>query len=209
MGSPRSPRARRLLRRRERRRTVDSRAAVAANERDGRLWTIGSAETVAWIQAGTTGGCVITSAIPPGFAAYATIVEPSPTYSADDAWRRQEIALLSVLRQFGSPRWWLGYLDTGSDDVVFPRATKTTLYADWRYVLVEAGRDEAMTWRDTLPDLIFPADRSWMVSTLWDDTWTCVAGSEELLARLDDEPLIRPRRVGLGDNVAPPGHSCI
>ena len=209
MGCPRSPRARRLVRRRERRLIVDARAGVAANERDGRLWTIGAAETVAWIRAGTRGGCVITSAIPPGFAAYATIVGPRPRRPPDDAWRRQEVALVSVLRQFGSSRWWLGDLDTGADDVVFPRAPKTTLYADWSYVLVEAGPDESMTWRDTLPDLMFPSDRSWLLSTLWDDTWTCLGGSDELLARLEREPLIRPRRVGLGDHVAPPGHICI
>jgi hypothetical protein len=64
--------------------------------------------------------------------------------------------------------WWLGYLDTGSHDVVFNNAPKVTLYAGWQYVLVEAGPKQADTWRTghprssrgTLPDLIFPADRS-------------------------------------------------
>ena len=35
--------------------------------------------------------------------------------------------------------WWLGDLDTGASDVVFPYAPRTMLYADWGYVLVEAG----------------------------------------------------------------------
>jgi hypothetical protein len=28
---------------------------------------------------------------------------------------------------------------------------------------------------------MFPADRSWLVSTLWDDDWTCVGGSVALV----------------------------
>jgi len=36
----------------------------------------------------------------------------------------------------------------------------------------------------TLPDLIFPADRSWLVSALWDDTWTCIGGPRHLIDAL-------------------------
>lgn len=54
------------------------------------------------------------------------------------------------------------------------------------YVLVEAGPEQAGVWRDQehwknpLPDLIFPADRSWLFWTLWDD-WTCIDGSQRLV----------------------------
>ena len=46
------------------------------------------------------------------------------------------------------------------------------------HVLVEAGPEQAAIWRKrnlssfwkgTLPNLMFLADRSWLVSTLWDD----------------------------------------
>ena len=46
----------------------------------------------------------------------------------------------------GQP-WWLGQIDTGADDIVFPDAPKVTLYSEWHYVLVEAGPEQAATWR--------------------------------------------------------------
>jgi hypothetical protein len=51
-----------------------------------------------------------------------------------------------------------------------------TLYSGWGYVLIEAGPEQAGRWREddhwkgVLPDLMFPADRSWLLSTLWDMT---------------------------------------
>jgi hypothetical protein len=86
--------------------------------------------------------------------------------------------MTEVLIEHSADRsWWLGYLDTGVADVVFPDAPTVPLYAGgWRYVLVAAGPQQAIQWRQrdpwegVLPDLIFPADRSWLVSTLWDDT---------------------------------------
>jgi hypothetical protein len=44
--------------------------------KDGRVWRIGTAAEVAWIAAGTSVGRTITSAIPPVFEAYATVVRP-------------------------------------------------------------------------------------------------------------------------------------
>jgi len=90
--------------------------------------------------------------------------------------------------QAANQPWWLGYLDTGADDIVFPDAPKVTMYAGWHYVVVEAGPQQAATWRDpgsfftgVLPNLMFPGDRSWLVSTLWDDDWTCIGGPAELV----------------------------
>src|SRR2546427_12500085 len=81
---------------------------------------------------------------------------------------------------------WLGYLDTGAHDIVFPLAPKLSLYWGWPYLLVEAGPEQALTWRTghmrggesgSLPDLFFPADHSWLVSALCDDTWTHTGGT--------------------------------
>jgi hypothetical protein len=88
-----------------------------------------------------------------------------------------------------------------------------TVYSGWRYVLVEAGPQQAATWRDSgwkwaLPDLMFPAGRSWLVSTLWDDEWTCIGGAEELVASFLRHPDLRARarRVAPGQDETPPGH---
>ena len=191
-----------------------ARPALLRVERDGARWSIGTAADVTWITTGTTAGLTITSAIPPVFEAYATLVLPDRR----DKHRRQDRVLLSVLRDHTSDQpWWLGYLDTGADDVVFPDAARTTLYSGWSYVLVNAGPEQAATWRErstgsfftgVLPNLMFPADHSWLVSTLWDDDWTCVGGPAALINDLRGHPTLRSsvRQVDLGKSAAPPGH---
>jgi hypothetical protein len=138
---------------------------MVSDERDGRTWRIGTDAEVAWIANGTSADRTITAAIPPVFEAYATIVLPY----AGEGQEVHDRAVLAVLSEYsaGQP-WWLGYLDTGADDIVFPRAPKVTLYSGWHYVLAEAGPEQAATWRQVhlgsfwkgaLPNLMFPADR--------------------------------------------------
>ncbi len=43
-----------------------------------------------------------------------------------------------------------------------------------------------------LPDLFFPADRSWLASALWDDTWTCIGGPAALIEILRQDPSYKP-----------------
>src|SRR5207247_5606127 len=124
---------------------------------------------IAWIANGTSMGRTITAAIPPVFEVYATVVLPYRGHGQD----QHDQAVLALLsEQSADQPWWLGYLDTGADDIVFPDAPKVTLYYGWHYVLVEAGAEQAATWRrygdwsfwkGALPNLMFPADRSWLV----------------------------------------------
>ena len=183
--------------------------------RDGRGWRLGTASDIAWINSATSVGLTITSGIPPVFDDYATVVLPD-----DSALQpRHDRALIAVLKsQSPDLRWWLGYLERGPDsDIVFPDAPPVNMYADWRYVLVQAGPEEAAGWRRTgatltrpylIPDLMFPMDRSWLVSTLWDDDWTCVGGTVALVAALLNHPDLRSRvrRVSLDEEATPPGH---
>jgi hypothetical protein len=187
---------------------------MVTRARDGSTWRIGTDAEVAWIANGTSIGRTITAAIPGVFEAYATVLV---AYGEErDAHDR---ALLTLLRQ-QSPdqRWWLGYLDTGADDIVFPDAPKVTLYSDWHYVLVEAGAEQAATWRQhgprsfwkgALPNLMFPADRSWLASTLWDDDWTCIGGPAGLVGRFLHHPHLQARAVSLGQDATPPGHQTL
>jgi|SRR5450631_4069562 len=184
----------------------DERSAPMTRIKDGRSWRIGDAAEIAWIEEGAATGLEITSAIPPIFEAYATIVVPHD----HDEHDRTLLALLS--EHTADQPWWLGYLDTGADDVVFHDVPMVTLYAGWRYVIVEAGPQQATSWRDRsswkapLPALMFPADHSWLVSTLWDDDWRCVGGSTDLIGRLERDARLETRRVNLGDDATPPGH---
>src|SRR5918999_2664900 len=180
--------------------------------RDGSTWRIGTDAEVAWIANGTSIGRTITAPIPPVFDAYATIVLPVE----DERRHKHDRAMIALLsEQSAGQPWWLGYLDTGADYIVFPDAPKVTLYSDWPYVLVEAGPEQAAKWRrvgcgsfwnDVLPNLMFPADRSWLVSTLWDDDWTCIGGSAELVDSFLRHPDLQARSVTVGQDATPPGY---
>lgn len=168
--------------------------------KDGRTWRLGTAAEVAWINAGITSGLAITASIPPVFAAYATLVFPLGLESSREQMQgaedRFDDALLRVLCAHTPVQpWWLGFLDTGATDVVLDTAPRVRVYNNWPYVLVQAGPREARTWRSgdgrwftALPELMFPADRSWLVSSLWDEAWAGVGGSADLIAALLSEP---------------------
>jgi hypothetical protein len=85
-------------------------------------------------------------------------------------------------------------------------------------VLVEAGPEQAGVWRERehwkspMPDLMFPADRSWLVSTLWDDDWTCIGGSRGLVDAFLTHPDLRHRAREVDPSLkdaTPPGHTAI
>jgi hypothetical protein len=193
---------------------------IDVRSKDGVAWPIAVQAEVDWITERTEAGRRITAAIPPLFAAYATLTNPGDPDSPRDlsAERRQDLAFLDVLRRHSSGRWWIGYLDTGASDIVFRDAAQVTLYYGWRYVFVLAGPDQAATWRPAaggepnwkateLPEVMFPDDRSWLVSALWDDDWACVGGPEALIADLLSDPVLAPnaRRVDTQQDATPPG----
>jgi hypothetical protein len=190
---------------------------------DGIAWRIGNERDVEWIINRTGSGRRITAAIPPMFADYATLVHPGDPGVPRDVCqeRQQDLALVEVLRRHTREMpWWLGYLDTGASDIVFWDAPTVMLYTGWHYVLIEAGPEQAATWRPAtggqsnwksteLPDLMFPEDHAWLVSTLWDDDWSCIGGSEALIADLLQDPVLGPHasRVAIDQNATPPGHA--
>jgi hypothetical protein len=184
---------------------------VVRRARDGSTWLIGTDAEVAWIAEGTSIARTVTAAIPPVFEAYATVM----VAYGDERIKHDQAVLALLAEQSPDQRWWLGYLDTGADDIVFPDAPKVTLYTGWQYVLVEAGPGQAAAWRPSdgrafgtgdLPNLMFPADHSWLVSTLWDDDWSCIGGPARLVDRFLRHPDLRARQVALGQDATPPGH---
>jgi hypothetical protein len=186
---------------------------VATQTKDGTTWRIGTQDEVAWIADGTTTGLTITSAIPPVYEAYATLVIPA---EPQDRRGRDRVVLALLSEHSAGQPWWLGYLDTGRNHMVFPAAPRVDLYqSSWHYVLAEAGPDQAAAWRQgepwslpkgVLPDLMFPADRCWLFSTLWDDDWSCIGGSAALVSSFLDHPDLEARSVDLSQDATPPGH---
>jgi hypothetical protein len=190
--------------------------------KDGATWPVGEQSEVDWISQGTGPGRVITAAIPPLFADYATLtnVVAEEGLPRDlDLERRQDLAFVDALRRHDGGRpWWIGYLDTGASDIVFWDAPKVEVYYGWRYVFVLAGPDQAAIWRPApggrpnwksteLPEIIFPDDRSWLVSFLWDDDWACIGAPEALISDLLEDPVLAPNalRVDTEQDYTPPG----
>jgi hypothetical protein len=176
---------------------VEEPSASRQYEKDGRTWRIGVQDDVSWIQRGLTRDTpttAITAAIPPEFEAYATVALCEGELGARTP-TDPDAALFNVLQAHTEPQpWWLGYLETGASDVIFPEAPRVRLYWDWGYVMVRAGPEQAASWsRDqmwnwSLPALMFPESRAWLVSLLWDDDWVSVGGSAELITRLEQHP---------------------
>jgi hypothetical protein len=173
-------------------------------------WVHGDSEVVEWIEAGTAVGVTVLSAIPPGFDAYATIVV-SP--DAEERTRADNLLVETLAAHTVEQHWWLGYLETSSDtDLVDPTAPRVKLYAGWDYVLLQGEPYQALTARDdepfrgALPDLVFPVDRSWLVSTLWDDDWRCIGGPAALIAALLEHAELEMRTVTTTHDMTPPGH---
>ncbi len=176
--------------------------------KNGWPWRTGSAREVEWL-AGRPNGCAVETAVPLVFEAYATFHRPEGTTAP-----AHELAVVEQLVAHTSAQpWWLGYLDTGAHDVVFPAAPRVPLYRGWPYVLVQAGPEQALTWRTghmrdgtgSLPDLFFPQDRSWLVSALWDDSWSCMGGPAVLVEALGQDPVVNARPVLPGQDVLPRG----
>jgi hypothetical protein len=185
-------------------------------ERDGRTWRIGTQAEVQWIEKNTEYGLTITSAIPPVFEAYATLALPIRKYRRLTSWERHEDALVAVLEAHTEPQpWLLGYLCTGAVRIPFEEASLVSLYADWSYALVEADLAHARRWRTDhrrghLPDLLFPVDRTCLISNLWDDDWSCIGGARELISAILSNPElgVRAREVVTSlEDATPPGHT--
>jgi hypothetical protein len=183
----------------------------------GHSWRVGTDAEVAWIAEGTSPGLAVTAVIPPVFAAYATVIRPDGI-AGQERYNRAVLGLLT--KQPAGQPWWLGYLRASAGDLALPGVTMAalpavSLYSGQSYVLVEAGPRQAATWRrseagswwlDVLPDLMFPADRSWLLSAMCDDDWTCVGGPTSLVDMFLAHPDLQARPVRPGEDATPQGY---
>ena len=103
-------------------------------------------------------------------------------------------------------------------DIVFDHVRKLEVVrATARYVLVKpagagGGSRERDHWKGPLPDLMFPADRSWLVSTLWDYDWTCIGGPRTLVDAFLAYSDLRHRAREVDPSIkdaTPQGHTAI
>lgn len=165
--------------------------------RDGREWRLGTEADISFITARASAGTPVGDMIRAIYPSHCTLELPQSIDDAELVAHEQTVIEL-LIKQTDQQPWWLGYLDTGASDVVFPFAPRTTPFYGHQYVLVEAGPRQAATWRETgwswaLPELMFPADRSWLASTGWDDSWTSIGGSDQLVNSFLTHPILGPR----------------
>lgn len=172
----------------------------------------GGSDVVDWITCSTRVGRTVLSAIPPGYARYATVI-----IAGDDQGKtRSDLALVEVLQAHTADQpWWLGYLETGVADLVDAGAPRVSVYVGWPYVLLQGGPQQALAsrahrdstpWHSALPELMFPSDRSWLISTMWDDDWRCIGGPAALVDAVLMRPELEARVVMPDGDVTPPGH---
>lgn len=169
-------------------------------ERDGKRWAIGNGDDVAWLDDAVDASAEKVSLVPPGFAAYCQLDLPERTPGSQVSHDRALVSRLS--RAPASREWWLGYLEYGIGiDLPLSDAPRTKLFG-WDYVLVQAGAEQALNWRASeppiawkgaLPDVLFPADRSWVLVTDWDERWSGIGGTDGLVQSLLDDPELGPR----------------
>lgn len=72
--------------------------------------------------------------------------------------------------------------------------------------LTSRSNEDSTPWHSALPELMFPSDRSWLVSTMWDDDWRCVGGPAALVDALLKRHELEARSVMPDDDATPPGH---
>lgn len=135
-------------------------------------------QDVAWIRRDTAVSGTIRSAIPGGFDAYGLldISEERPT----------EDALLQAVAPENSMELIAGWIDRGP----YPPqpGDEHFLYSSWRYRFrqVSAASLQGLPTEGDggFPDLLFPPDRSWLISLLWDDSWRSVGASNAVASRI-------------------------
>lgn len=169
--------------------------------KSGWRWPLGSAADVAWIEGALDFSRPVVTEVPPVFAGYCRLDHPD-NGAADQAMH--DNAIVALLRNASSERpWWLGYLEYGIGIThVFADMPRTRLFG-WDFLLIQADAEHALNWRlacapdpdwkGALPDLMFHADHSWMIFTSWNDRWSGIGGSEELIQRIVSDAELGPR----------------
>jgi len=127
-----------------------------------------------WIRIGTSLGMSIRSAVPGGFDVFGLL-------DIDDGARPTEDALLNALETSEGEPLVAGWILRNS--LVTETGDEHLLYANWRYRLRRVTRSD-LTGRPStgvngFPDLLFPSDHRWIVSTLWDDSWRSIGLSTD------------------------------
>lgn len=136
-------------------------------------------EHISWIRHDGAAFGTLQYAIPGGFEAYGVLDLPQDIVPIEDA-------LLSTLGVSPADQVLAGWIDRGPWPA--PAGDEHVLYTGWKYRLrrVPASELSGLPTEGvgSFPDLLFPPDRSWLVSLLWDDSWRSIGTSQTTADRL-------------------------
>lgn len=170
-------------------------------------------EATRWIADATRPSMEVTSAIPPVFEAYATITHEYDDGDGSDS----SIGELNMVRDRVDALLPHLAAATGDVEIWFGFRYYAAYYLEdedgridvYEHVFQFATGPLAALSAGMLPELVWPADRSWLLSNLYDDDWSYVGGNASLIRSLQDDPILTARRVQLGEDSIPPGHMAI
>lgn len=135
---------------------------------------------VNWLREGNGPAGTLSYALPGRFDVYGAIDLPDEISPTEDT-------LLSALAPNPAAALLAGWIDRGPWPP--PHGDEFVLYWGWRYrfrwVLPAELQGLPSEGEDSFPDLLFPPDRSWLVSLLWDDSWRSVGASEPVARRIE------------------------
>ena len=137
---------------------------------------------VNWIRQESALAETLTYAIPDRYEAYGVLDLPREIGPVEDG-------LLDALTARPTGLLIAGWIDRGP----WPPSTgdEHVLYTGWRYRLRRVAESELRglptEGEGSFPDLLFPQDRSWLVSLLWDDSWRSIGASQAIATRLTQD----------------------
>jgi hypothetical protein len=130
-------------------------------------------QEVAWLRQESTVFGTLRYAIPGGFEAYGALDLPRNISPIEEP-------LLDTLASDESEPLIAGWIDRGPWPP--PPGDEHVLYSGWRYRLRRVAPSEVAglptEGEGSFPDLLFPPDRTWLVSLLWDDAWRSIGASQ-------------------------------
>ena len=136
-------------------------------------------EDVDWIRQSGAAFGTLRYAIPDGFEAYGVLDLPADIVPV-------ETSLLGGLGVEPDDQLVAGWIDCGPWPA--PAGDEHVLYTGWAYRLrrVHASMLAGLPTEGegSFPDLLFPPDRSWLVSLLWDDAWRSIGAPQKAADRL-------------------------
>lgn len=156
---------------------------------------------VDWLRLNNGAAGTLGYAIPGYFAVYGAMNLPDEIAATEDR-------LLDALAPESGEELIAGWIDRGPWPP--PAGDEHVIYWDWKYRLRRVQSSDLRglpgEGERCFPDLLFPINRSWLVSMLWDDSWRSI-GATRAVARRIEQSLLPFEQLSAHTSLATTGRS--